>query len=234
MNPITHCVWRKSTVVCPRGVGAPHSHVPDCQALPRPLLCGHEPWPSGGLASLGLTTSAAEPDPMGEWELTVRAQKRCVEVAGKTLRVTWSLSLSGGKRDEVLLGTGSLAVTMRASSLGWHRCSMSQNQTLSTPGRPWSPLRPPSSRQGDLSPAAPACWRRAFCHCRSFHPHRQATQTDRAQRARPSGKNRDLPRREAQGGRELKQNRMWRTDPGLAENLRKHTSGSSREMLARW
>lgn len=63
-------------------------------------------------------TSAAEPDPMGESELTVRAQKRCVEVAGKTLRVTWSPSLSGGKRDEVLLGTGSLAVTMRASSLG--------------------------------------------------------------------------------------------------------------------
>ena len=118
---------------------------------PRPLLCGHEPWPSGGLASLGLTRSAAEPDPMEERGLTLRAQKRFVEVAGKTLRVTWSLSLSGGKRDEVLLGTGSLAVTMRASSLGWHRRSMSQNQTHRTPGHPWPPPRPPSSAGSSVS-----------------------------------------------------------------------------------
>ena len=60
----------------------PHPHSPDCQAFPRPLLCGHEPWTSGGLASLGLTMSPAEPEPAEEGELMVRAKKRCVEVAG--------------------------------------------------------------------------------------------------------------------------------------------------------
>lgn len=96
MNPITRCVWRKSTVACPRGACVTHPHFPDCRALPRPLLCGHESWASGGLVSLGLTTSPAEPDPTEEGELAVRAQKRSVEVAGKALRVDGaSLCLEG-------------------------------------------------------------------------------------------------------------------------------------------
>ena len=62
------------------------------------------------------------PEKEGEREGGRRADgESSEEVCGSswvTIRVTRNLSLSAGKRDEVLLGTGSLAVTMRPSSLG--------------------------------------------------------------------------------------------------------------------